>query len=232
VGQAAHGTASDPARQAYRNFVLAGLAEDDEDLKAVLKGSPVAIGSTDFVHAMEKRYEDLAQQATVREDVALRRRRGKLTVQQVLEAVARVANITLKEVKQPRGPREARALASWLLVHHAGLTQRAAARELGLTQGSAVSHVLRELRAQMQAAPALREKLEQIQSALQQGQTVTDDSRCGGTHRSPSDPDPEPVVIPRSPSVPDGVFPDIGNRNRSSFQDLENGAPSSHETLS
>jgi REP element-mobilizing transposase RayT/predicted transcriptional regulator len=213
--QAAHSSPSDP-RQAYRNFVMAGLAEDDEDLKAVLKGSPVAVGSTEFVRDMEKRYADLAQQAKVKEDVALRHCRDTIEPELVLATVAKTTSVSLNDLVQPRGDWEARALAAWLLVKRSKLSQRAVAQHLGLTMGSAVSHMLRALRERLTTDITLQEKLEHADRELagselagsddelvsrlrvtksasdpaehkgSQGQTVTDE--CQAIHHSPSDP--------------------------------------------
>ena len=57
----------------YREFIEAGLAEEDEDFKDALKASPRSIGGDSFREWVDEIYQKLVEKCDVKEDVSFRR---------------------------------------------------------------------------------------------------------------------------------------------------------------
>jgi len=135
-------------RRSYREYVEAGVAEDDAEFQAELMRSSLGIGDAGFREEVEERYAVVLGKTRRREDAVLRREgEGAVTPERVLAAVAKAAGVAVEELGCRRRESPHKAIAGTMLVRYAGLTQRDIAPLLGLKSGSAVSCQLSRLRA-------------------------------------------------------------------------------------
>ena len=133
-------------RRRYREYVDAGIAEDDAEFQAALRRSARSIGDEDFREEVDTRYGALLSHRHRPEDVALRHiAAATVPPAEVLTAVAKTAGVDVGELSRRRRESPLRAIAACLLVRHAGQTQREVALLLGLQSGSSVSCQLRRL---------------------------------------------------------------------------------------
>lgn len=130
----------------YREFVETGLAEEDEDFKVVLKGSPRSIGGEGFRAWIDELYQDLLEHHRRPEDAAFRRITEPLTAEVVLSILAEVFEVSVAEFHHRRRNSVLRGMAGRFLVRYAGLTQREAAVKLGGVSGDAVGRQMRKVR--------------------------------------------------------------------------------------
>lgn len=140
-----HGGAS--AR--YKRYVEDGLRRPDEEFREHLQNAVLAIGSEEFRQRVIREHEALIGTRGKREDVSLRQVRAVEPLAEVLAEVCAGLGMEVAEVRRKRRDGTARAIAALALVRRCGLTERAAAEELGLTSGSAVSYLIRSLKHRM-----------------------------------------------------------------------------------
>ena len=152
----------------YRAYVESGLARDDEEMRKALWVSARSIGGEKFREWVEEKHEKLNGKAGNWEDVAFRRVRGELPVKDVLQAVATFCGVTPADLLRRQRGTIARGVAARWLCRYSGLTQRKAARTLGLNTGAAVSAQLRTLARRMDADAALRENIRNAEGKLEQ----------------------------------------------------------------
>jgi chromosomal replication initiation ATPase DnaA len=79
------------------------------------------------------------------QDAAMRRMEAGTPPETVASAVCTVCRVTRDELYGWRRKSDARAILMKLLIEYAGMTQRAVARHLGLTDGSGVSRSIAQL---------------------------------------------------------------------------------------
>ena len=151
----------------YRDYVAGGLARDDEEMRKALWASARSIGGERFREWVEQKHEKLSEKAGCREDVAFRRVRGVVGVEDVLRAVAGFCGMQHNDLLRPQRGGIARGLASRWLCRYSGLTQRRAAQTLGLTTGAAVSAQLQTLSRRLASDEPLREKIRNAESRLE-----------------------------------------------------------------
>jgi putative transposase len=133
-------------RRLYRQYVEAGIAEDDMEFQRELMRSARSIGNADFREEVDTRYRALLGKRRRPEDVALRHMGSDAAPpESVLAAVAKAAGVEVGELSRRRRESPLKAVAAFLLVRHARLTQRDIAPLLGLRSGSSVSCQLRRL---------------------------------------------------------------------------------------
>lgn len=132
-------------KDAYRRFVEAGLAENDQELKDALDGSVLGIGDEGFIGAVQKRYHKLLEERDPAGKGAFRHMGAWLKAEEVLERVCRELGIPKEALHRRRGGAWMRGVAAEMLTTYAGLTQGQAARRLGMETGAAVSIRLKEL---------------------------------------------------------------------------------------
>jgi REP element-mobilizing transposase RayT len=152
--------------EAYRTFVEAGVAQDDEEFQAVLGRSAQCIGGDEFRDEVEDRYTALLEKTKRPEDVALRRRSKVLGAATVLATVSRMAGIEKDRLRVRTRDCRWRAVAARMLCRYGGLTQREAAQELGLRTGVAVSCQLRQLARLLASDARLARAVRQIEGNL------------------------------------------------------------------
>lgn len=139
------GTKNLPA--AYRRYVQAGLARNDQDLEEALKRSSKAVGSEAFCKDMEDIYQQLATEFGHGPDVAMRRIEQGIHPDLVLEAIAQSYGLDPSiDWQKQKGNYEARDALIWLWTIESGMMGRDIGRLLGHKDGAVVSRRLRILR--------------------------------------------------------------------------------------
>ena len=151
---------------AYRRYVEAGLAEDDEELKEALGRFSKAIGLGPFCRWAEETYRNLVNQQGQPLDAAMRRMEVPPSPQEILAAVEEEFSVSLAELRKRRSASDARLLAMKLLNEEGGLSQREVAVQLGLRDGSGVSRRLSELADRLKKERKLRRDYERLRKRL------------------------------------------------------------------
>lgn len=151
-------------RKAYRRYVEAGLAQTDDEFMEIMKRSSLGIGSEPFLRELTDRQERLSGKRVKAEDVAFRRVRPKRDAADVVKAVCEYYRMTRQELQEQRKRHWAKAVASELLIRHAGLTQREVAGWVGVGTGAAVCLQLRKLRAD--GGPGAEHTINRIEQIL------------------------------------------------------------------
>jgi putative transposase len=150
----------------YREFVETGVAKDDEEFAQAMWLSTHCIGSEDFREGVEERYKMLLQERREPEDVAFRRIVKTLSAERIIDVVASVAGLDPKDLVIRQNDCRWRAVTARMLCQYGGLTQRAAARILGVRTGVAVCCQLRKLTALLQLDKDLANKVCRIEGRL------------------------------------------------------------------
>jgi len=150
----------------YRKFVEAGIAETDRDLERIMKASPLAIGSEQFMHWVRGIHDKLSGGRRRTEDVTLRRRSRRLAAERVIEIVCGQLGADRAEVSRRQRDSLSRPIIAKMLCRYSGLTQRQAGELLNLSTGAAVSSQLRTLASAAAAKGKLRKKLIAIDKAI------------------------------------------------------------------
>jgi REP element-mobilizing transposase RayT len=153
-------------RERYRAYVEQGLAERDEELEQLLSSAVGSVGSERFQAEAEQKRQDRLRQSSQPEDAAFRRPGGRATVEQVQQGVAGVLGQEMRAFQRQRKLGWERALLAKALVEQAGLTQREAARVMGLKTGAAVSIQLRRLHEALPRDARLRKQVLEIEGRL------------------------------------------------------------------
>ncbi len=122
--------------------------------------SPIAIGDEEFVRRVESQYAVLIASGKRREDVVLRRCRKLEPVESVITDVCRKLGVDEANVFRSRRDGTERGMVAFSLIRRCGLTQRDAAERLGLTSGSAVSYLVRKVKASAKHDSSVRQQIE------------------------------------------------------------------------
>jgi len=153
-------------REAYRRFVEAGLAENDEVLTALLKNAEWGIGSEAFRAANQDRYADRVRACNRKEDASFRGARARvLKPEAILGVVSEALGLRGGWVTE-RGPGLGRCVAAAMLGKYGGLSQRETAKFVGVGTGAAVSFQLRRLEAALVEDKDLAERMEYMEGVL------------------------------------------------------------------
>ncbi|MBL7076707.1 MAG: transposase [Kiritimatiellae bacterium] len=153
-------------RREYRSFVEKSLAEEDNELLALLRGPALAIGEESFVADIRRRTLDLVGRYRKREDVNLRHALESVAPKQVLEVAAEIMGVDPEAFRVRRRNSVLRGVAARMLCKYTGLTQRDAAQVLGLSSGAAVSSQQKKLAGLMTEDRKLRRRVADIESRL------------------------------------------------------------------
>jgi REP element-mobilizing transposase RayT len=148
--------------EGYRRFVEADLEDDDESRAEVLNQSSKAIGDGKFCRWVERKYRQRTASVGEGVDVAMRRVEMGPDADEVLDRVAGVFKVDRSVLKKRRSLGDARLVAARLLKDLTGLTQRAAGRALGLTDGSGFGHLLKLADSQLAKGRSLRRTYEKL----------------------------------------------------------------------
>jgi hypothetical protein len=129
----------------YRGYVEAGIVKNDEEFRALLKKSLPGIGSKKFIQGMRQEYQRSASRIKA-EDVAFRKPFRTVMPEAIINAVCRAYKIPANELRMHRVNDWVKPVAAMLLTQAGGLTQRDAAKYLGVKTGAAVCVQLKRLR--------------------------------------------------------------------------------------
>ena len=149
----------------YRRYVEEGLARSDDEFIALAKKSPLVLGSEAFSRTMHAKYEEMVGGQVKMEDVSLRRISSKETPDKVLSEVCDRLGVTVNELRRKRRDGTVRAIAAYILLRRAKLTQRDVAEQLGIRTGAAVSYLLRVLRERLAGDNALARQIKLLLKA-------------------------------------------------------------------
>jgi putative transposase len=159
------GAAADRPRR-YRQFVESGVGESDEALAGALSRSRLAIGGDDFQEHVQGLYAELVNATRRPEDAALRHVEEVLSVNQVLDELARRLKCERESFTKRSKGTVYRPFAARYLTRYAGLTQRGVADILGVSTGVAVSLQLRRFDELLAEDPKLRALARKCDKAL------------------------------------------------------------------
>jgi len=132
-------------RKRYREYVEAGLGEEDQEIKAAVGASACGIGGESFLSWVSEIYRKMAENKKRPEDISLRKVIERQKPEEILKVVGSIIGIEAGEFKKRRRNARARALASYYLACYAGLTQREVAEYLNAGTGSAVGKLMKKL---------------------------------------------------------------------------------------
>lgn len=152
----------------YRAFVESGLAEDDKEMKSMLKESPLSIGSDEFRGWIDGLHNKQIRQNKKAEDISFRRITEPLKPGDVLKVLAEELGVAEKEFKHRRRDSMLRAIAGRYLCQYAGMSQREAAEMLEAGSGSAISKQTRRLAEILAKKRNLRRKVANIEEKLEE----------------------------------------------------------------
>lgn len=127
---------------AYARFVETGIDAEDEILEEAMGWSSKAIGERAFCRQVELALQQQVAQLGSPQDAAMRRMETGTPPEVVEAAVCAVCRVAPADMIGRRKKSDARAMLMKLLVEYAGMTQRAVADRLGLTDGSGVSRAI------------------------------------------------------------------------------------------
>jgi hypothetical protein len=151
----------------YREFVETGLAGNDRELEEAMAQSQRAIGERSYCRKVEEQFQQELDKQKIPEQVALRRMKAGRSPQEILRAVARALNLEGPKWMQRRGRMPERLVAMHLLQEEGGLSQHEVAAQVGLRDGSAVSHAMREFRERLLTDSDARRALERARIELE-----------------------------------------------------------------
>lgn len=154
------------AQGCYGKYVEGGLAETDEDMQVLVRGSRLGIGSREFLKRLKAEVRALRGVRVKDEDIALRRELAHVSAEEILQAVCK--GIKIERAELARRSREGwhRPMTAYLLQKHGGLTQREVAGILGLKTGSAVSVQVRQFKAGLMRQRGCARALDRIERQL------------------------------------------------------------------
>jgi hypothetical protein len=150
--------------------VETGVGTDDEEFQSALWRSAHSIGSEDFREEVEGRYRALVGGRGALEDVSLRRVKGEVPGEMILQVVGAVAGVEVKGLTRRQRDSRWRAVAARMLCRYGGLTQREVAPVLGVRTGVAVSCQLRKLAQLLESDKDLEGKVRRIEQKLDKEQ--------------------------------------------------------------
>lgn len=131
----------------YRRFVEEGLANTDADFLAALKGSRRSIGGEDFCRWVDEVYLELAEKKGHADDIELRRETVWLVPDEILKVTGKSLGVPVEAFRIRRRDSILRPTAGMMLMKYGGMTQRGAAKELGIESGGLVGRSVRKLKA-------------------------------------------------------------------------------------
>ncbi len=152
------------------------MANDDEEFALALVQSVHCIGSDDFREAIEERYRTLVISRCTNEDIAFRRITRCVPPLRVVDIVATVLKLDRNDLLHQQRDCRWRAVAARMLCRYGGLTQRDAARQLGLRTGVAVSCQLKRLDQLLDSDAKLTRDVQRIEKRLEREQSKHDNT--------------------------------------------------------
>jgi len=160
-------------KREYRKYVESGLAETDDEFLALLKASPLSIGSEGFMAKIRNMHIDLTTGHTRPEDVAFRKMSKALDAEEVIAETCRTLEVEEDELLRQRRDSLTRPLLARMLCRHAGLSQREVADRMGLRTGAAVSNQLARLEGAVGKSRKLRSQIRALDETLNERRSIT-----------------------------------------------------------
>ena len=148
----------------YRQFVEAGVAEDDTEFLEAMRLSARSIGAEEFRAEVDERHAAVLRSRRRAEDVMFRR--GTTVVvppASVLAAVAKLAGVKVDDLKDQRRSWPWKGIAALLLVKHTGLTRRDVAPFVGLNGGSTVTYQITQAEQALSQDKDLRNRIARLE---------------------------------------------------------------------
>ncbi len=127
----------------YRRFVESGISDVDAAFLDAKRRSRFCIGSEEYLEEVAAQHKELAAACEHQEDLRFQRTACHHSVEEVLNAVARVFGVEYDALMVRRHNSWLRPLCSRALQVYGGLTQREIAKTLSIGSGAAVSKQLR-----------------------------------------------------------------------------------------
>jgi len=147
----------------YRRYVEEGLRRPDEAFREELGHSPLALGPPEFRESMLREHEKRGR--VRREDASLRHVRALEKTSCVLAEVCSVLGLRPSDIRLRRRDGRDRGIVALALMRRCGLTERAAAAELDLSTGSAVSYLVRQVKTRCRVEPDTAELVRRVASS-------------------------------------------------------------------
>ena len=160
-----HGQKRDWPRN-YREYVEEGLVEPDGDFEAAYRQSPRSIGGDTFRDWIDALHQEQLEKRLRPEDVSFRRITEPRPAGLVLEVLAEVMGVDVKDFRKRRRSLPLRAVAARFLTHHANLTQREVADLLDIGTGAAVSRQLAGYAVAVKADRKLRRLVQEAEKRI------------------------------------------------------------------
>jgi len=151
----------------YRRFVESGIDNIDAAFIADKRRSCLCIGSDERHGRIKELYNERVNEYVSKEDVSFRRKADTIPVKDALNAVSRVLNIPIVELKKRSYKSYARPLAAKILCQHSGLSQREVAVLLGIKTGAGVCQQVRRVDGKLRSDRYLQTMLHRIENELQ-----------------------------------------------------------------
>lgn len=148
----------------YRRFVETGLAKDDKEFKALLKGSPRSIGSAGFRAWIDEMYDKRAKSHGVPEDTSFRHITEPLDSGLVLKIIAGVFKVDVEGFRRRQRNSPLRAIAARYLIRYSRMDQREVADLLNSGSGAAISKQLVRHAEEMDGA--MKRKIKAVEERL------------------------------------------------------------------
>jgi uncharacterized protein (DUF2126 family) len=139
-----------------------GLRRPDEGFDREVSAAVLALGPEEFRQRILREHEGLVGHRAKREDVSLRHVRVIERAEKVLAEVCAGLGVDVAEVRRRRRDGMRRAIAALALTRRCRLTERAAAAQLGMGSGSAVSYLIRRVKQRAQTDRATARLVETL----------------------------------------------------------------------
>jgi len=147
----------------YRRYVEDGLRRPDEDFRQELEQSSLALGPQEFRERMLREHGERGRAR--REDASFRHVRVLEKPASVLQEVCGVLGLRSADIRIRRRDGRDRGVVALAMMRRCGLTERAVAAELGLGTGSAVSYLVRQVKARCRVDPYTAELVSRVAPA-------------------------------------------------------------------
>jgi len=151
--------------EAYKKYIESGLAKTDKEFHTILHRSSKAIGSDTFCQHAEELYREVTQKGCPL-DAAFRRVEVGIKPSVILSEICAHFHASPHSLAKRRNNSTPRLLAIKLLKEEAGLTQRAIAKMVGLSDGSSVSRLLAKINNTLRTDDSLNDACKKIKATL------------------------------------------------------------------
>jgi hypothetical protein len=155
-----------PGPKGYREYVEFGLAGSDKELEDVLTESHRGSGDQDFRVMVQKETLRTNGGKHKKEDVSFRKTARSLPASNVLRLVTEAFGVSEEELRVSRKRSFVRPTAARSLMRFGGLSQREAAKHLGVSTGAAISSQIKMLNEAEKTDRRLGRKLKKVESQI------------------------------------------------------------------